>query len=193
MVLVFGTAYGGVMGAYGGLDADRPWQMLYSGVKVPLLLTAAFGLSLPTFFVLNTLFGLRSDFPRVVLALASTQAGLTVVLASLAPITAFVYVSGIGYHPAILFNALMFAVASVSAQGILRREYSDLVARNPAHRTMLRAWLVVYVFVGIQMGWVLRPFIGAPNRPVQFFREDSWSNAYIAVISIIWRVLAGAG
>lgn len=190
VVVVFGMFYGAVMGSYGGLDADRPWQMLYSGLKVPLLLTAAFLLSLPTFFVLNTLLGLRSDFPRVVRSLVSTQAGLTVVLASLAPITAFAYVSGISYQPAILFNALMFGTASFSAQGLLRREYRGLIARNPAHRAMLRAWLVVYVFVGIQMGWVLRPFIGDPGRPVQFFREDSWSNAYLAVLDIVWRVFS---
>jgi hypothetical protein len=192
VVVVFGLFYGAVMGAYGGLDAGRPWQMLYSGLKVPLLLTAAFLLSLPTFFVLNTLLGLRSDFPQVVRALVSTQAGLTVVLASLAPITAFAYVSNIGYQPAILFNALMFATASVSAQGLLLREYRELIARNPAHRVMLRAWLVVYVFVGIQTGWVLRPFIGDPGRPVEFFREDSWSNAYIAVMNIVWGVVAGS-
>jgi hypothetical protein len=179
------------MGAYGGIDADRPWQMLYSAVKAPLLLTAAFGLSLPTFFVLNSLLGLRPDFPRVVRALVSAQAALTVVLASLAPITAFAYVSGIGYQPAILFNGLMFATASLSAQIVLRREYRGLIARNPAHRGMLRAWLCVYVFVGIQMGWVLRPFIGNPGSPVQFFREDSWSNAYLAVLDIAWRVVSG--
>lgn len=192
IVAVFGVLYGAVMGAYGGLDADRPWQMLYSGLKVPLLLTAAFLLSLPTFFVLNTLLGLRSDFLQVVRALVSTQAALTIALASLAPITAFAYVSGIGYQPAILFNALMFAAASLGAQGRLRREYRGLIARDPAHRTMLRAWLVVYIFVGIQTGWVLRPFIGDPGRAVQFFREDSWSNAYIAVWNIIWRVVSGA-
>ncbi|WP_237170637.1 hypothetical protein [Paludisphaera borealis] len=191
VVVVFGTFYGAVMGAYGGLDADRPWQMLYSGLKVPLLLTSAFLLSLPTFFVLNTLLGLRADFPRVARALVSTQAGLTVVLASLAPITAFAYISGISYQPAILFNALMFGTASVSAQSLLRREYRELIIRDPAHRVMLRAWLVVYVFVGVQMGWVLRPFIGDPGRPVQFFREDSWSNAYIAVLNIAWRAVAG--
>lgn len=189
VVSVFGVFYGAVMGSYGGLDADRPWQMLYSGLKVPLLLSATFLLSLPTFFVVNTLLGLRSDFPGVVRALVSTQAGLTVVLASLAPITAFAYISGLGYQSAILFNGLMFATASFSAQGLLRREYRGLIARNPAHRATLRAWLVVYVFVGIQMGWVLRPFIGDPGRPVQFFREDSWSNAYLAVLNIVWRVL----
>jgi hypothetical protein len=193
VVMVFGTSYGAVMGSYGGLDADRPWQMLYSGVKVPLLLASAFLLSLPTFFVLNTLFGLRSDFGRVVRALVSTQAALTVVLASLGPITAFTYISGIGYQPAILFNGLMFATASVGAQWRLRREYHELIARDPAHRVMLRAWLMVYVFVGIQTAWVLRPFIGNPGQAVQFFREDSWSNAYIAVWNIILRVFTAPG
>ena len=30
---------------------------------------------------------------------------------------------------------------------------------------------------------------GNPNAPVQFFREDSWSNAYEVVIQMIWDVL----
>ena len=56
---------------------------------------------------------------------------------------------------------------------------------------MLRTWIFVYVFVGIQMGWVLRPFIGNPRAPVQFFREDSWSNAYVVVGEMIWKVIRG--
>ena len=163
--------------------------MFYSGVKVPLLLTASFVLSLPSFFVLNTLLGLRGDFARVIASLLTTQAGLTVILASLAPLTAFWYVSGSGYQQAILFNGLMFAVASKSAEGLLRREYRPLIERHPAHRWMLRTWILIYVFVGIQMGWVLRPFIGDPRAPVQFFRDDSWSNAYVVVLEMVWRVV----
>ncbi len=82
----------------------------------------------------------------------------------------------------------MFAVASMGAQWLLRREYRPLIGRRPAHRWMLRTWIVIYVFVGIQMGWVLRPFIGNPRAPVQFFREDSWSNAYVVVVEMIWKV-----
>ena len=77
----------------------------------------------------------------------------------------------------------MFAVASFSAQWMLRRDYLPLIRKDPKHRWMLRAWIVIYVFVGIQMGWVLRPFIGDPDVPVQFFRENSWSNAYEVVIA----------
>jgi hypothetical protein len=173
LIIVFGMFYGGVMGTYGGIAGARFWQVVYSGAKVPLLLVVTFLLGLPSFFVLNTLLGLRNDFARVMGALLATQAGLTVILASLAPFTALWYVSGSDYQPAILFNGLMFAVASLSAQWLLRRKYRPLIALHSAHRWMLRIWIVIYIFVGIQMGWVLRPFIGNPGAPVQFFRQGS--------------------
>jgi hypothetical protein len=190
-VVAFGMFYGGVMGTYGGSGGLRMWQVAYSAVKVPFLLFTTFFLSLPSFFVINTLLGLRADFPRVLRALLATQAGLTIILSALAPYTAFWYVSGSHYYPAILFNGLMFAIASSSAQWMLRRSYQPLVQKNPRHLWMLRAWLVIYVFVGIQMAWVLRPFIGDPDSPVQFFREGSWSNAYEVVFQMIWDVLSG--
>ncbi|WP_165244407.1 hypothetical protein [Paludisphaera soli] len=192
ILVVFGLAYGAAMGSYGDPPAARPLQMAYSAIKVPLLLGASFAICLPTFFVFNTLFGLRDDFPRVVAALASTQAGLTVILAALAPLTAFAYASGIDYRPAVLLNGLMFATASFGAQALLRRNYRELIAGNPLHGPMLRAWLVLYVFVGIQMGWILRPFIGEPTRPTQFFREEGWSNAYVVVMEMVWGVLLGS-
>jgi hypothetical protein len=193
LVIGFGMFYGGVMGTYGGFGGPRMWQVVYSAVKVPFLLFTTFLLSLPSFFVVNTLLGLRSDFARALRALLSTQAGLTIILSALAPYTAFWYVSGSRYQPAILWNGVMFAVASLSAQWMLRRSYQPLIEINPKHRWMLRAWLVIYVFVGIQMGWVLRPFIGDPVAPVQFFREGSWTNAYEVVIQMIWDVLSGRG
>jgi hypothetical protein len=192
-IAAFGMFYGGVMGTYGGFGGPRMWQVVYSALKVPFLLFTTFLLSLPSFFVVNTLLGLRVDFPRVVRALLATQAGLTIILSSLAPYTAFWYVSGSGYQPAILFNGVMFAVASVCAQWMLRRSYEPLIKTDPKHRWMLLAWLLIYVFVGIQMAWVLRPFIGSPDAPVQFFREGSWSNAYEAVIQMIWEVVRGRG
>jgi len=185
MVLAFGLAYGAVMGTFGGVGGDRAWQVVYSALKVPLLLVATFLLSLPSFFVLNTLLGLRSDFPQVVRALMATQAGLTILLASLAPLTASWYVSSGDYTAAILFNALMFAVASISAQWSLRRDYRVLIAKSPRHRSLLWTWIVIYAFVGIQMGWTLRPFVGDPATPVQFFREGGWSNAYVTVLQMI--------
>jgi hypothetical protein len=189
LILTFGILYGGVMGMYGGVQGDRALQVVYSAVKVPLLLIVTFLLSIPSFFVINTILGLRQDFPVVLRALIATQAGLTVILASLAPFTAFWYLCDGDYQMAILFNGLMFAVASVSAQWMLRRSYLPLIQADPRHRMMLRTWIFIYVFVGIQMGWLLRPFIGDPAAPVQFFREGGWSNAYEFVLQLIWHAI----
>lgn len=189
LITLFGLFYGTVMGAFGGVQGQRALQLLYSGVKVPLLLLVTFALSLPSFFVLNTLLGVRADFAASLRALVATQAVLTIVLASFAPFTALWYASSGAYRPAILFNAAMFGVASVAAQGLLRRWYAPLIARNPRHRVLLRVWLVIYAFVGVQMAWVLRPFIGDPSQPTRFFRAGAWGNAYVEVARIVLEVL----
>ena len=185
----FGLVYGLAMGTYSGLWANRPLQLLYSAVKVPLLLTVTFGVALPSFFVLNTLAGVRDDFADVLRALLGAQAGLTLVLASLAPLTLFWYAGSENYQAAILFNAGCFAAASGAGQVLLVRFYRPLERRNPVHRPLRRAWLGVYGFVGIQMGWVLRPFIGQPGSAQQFFREGAWGNAYVELFHIAARAV----
>ena len=46
--------------------------------------------------------------------------------------------------------------------------------------------VLLFGLVGVQMGWVLRPFIGDPDRPFAWFRERD-SNFFQAV----WQALAG--
>ena len=184
-LVLCGLLYGGAMGAFGG----RPLQAVYSALKVPLLLLATLGLSLPSYFVANTLLGLRADFALALRAIVTSQAVLTVVLAALAPLTLFWYASSTHYQAAILFNAAMFAVASLASQVALGRAYRPLIARSPKHRGLLRAWIVIFAFVGIQMGWTLRPFIGSPEQPVRFFRGGEFENAYVIVARMIWEIL----
>jgi hypothetical protein len=184
-IIAAGCLYGAVMGAYGGIGPDRWRQIFYSAIKVPLLLVATFCLSAPSFFVLNTLLGLRDDFRRSLAAVAGSQAVLTVILASLAPLTILWYVSGFDYSSAILFNAFIFAVASFGGQLDLRRSYRALVARHSLHRWMQPLWLVIFAFVGIQMGWVMRPFLGDPALPTRFVRSGAMTNAYVVVARLI--------
>lgn len=184
LLMTYGLAYGAAMGSFGGVANGRAELLIYSAVKVPLLLGVTFAIAIPSFFVLNTLLGVRDDFRRVFSALVEAQAGLTVVLASMMPLTLLWYASVDGYPLAILFNAMLFGIASVAGQWILRRRYQPLIERNAVHRHLQRGWLIIYAFVGIQMGWVLRPFIGAPEVSPQFFRDGAWGNAYIEVMRI---------
>ena len=191
LIVACGAIYGGVMGGFGGLSGDRPWLVAYAAAKVPLLLLATLALCLPSYFVLSTLLGLRGDFAVALRAVIASQAALAVILAALAPLVLVWYASTDAYQPSILFNAAMFAIASLGGQVLLRRAYRPLIARTPRHRLMLRAWVGIYAFVGIQLGWTLRPFLGAPGEPARFFRGGDWESAYVIVARMIWRVVAG--
>ncbi len=180
--LFFGCVYGSVMGSYGGIDSI---QIIYSGVKVPMLFICSFFLSLPSFFVLSTLLGLRQDFLYAIGALLVCQSGVTIILCSFMPFTVLWYTSFSDYKGVIIFNGLMFALASISAQFILRKFYRPLIAKNKRHLWLLRAWFAIYSFVAIQMSWTLRPFIGYKKLDPQFFRDEAWGNAYIELTNII--------
>ena len=183
------------MGCYAAVADQRAWseqwlQMVFSATKVPLLILATLLVALPSFFILNTLVGLRNQFKESLQAILLAQAGLVIILLSLAPITLFVYVSVSpmqqGYSLAVLWNAFAFGGASVSAQLLLQKNYRQLIRQNPKHRWMVRIWIFVYAFVGIQMAYVLRPFIGSPGNTISFFREDPFENAYVKLLELIW-------
>jgi hypothetical protein len=56
-------------------------------------------------------------------------------------------------------------------------------------RTVFRCWVVLFGLVGAQMGWVLRPFIGDPNRPFAWFRPRE-SNFFEAVYHALLSLLS---
>ncbi|MCE9636997.1 MAG: hypothetical protein K8T90_14935 [Planctomycetes bacterium] len=187
IVLAGGFVYGAAMGLFG----VRGLQALYSAAKVPVLLGAATIVCLPNFYVVNTLLGLRDDFGAACRAIFAAQATMAVTLAAFAPITLLSYASSDDYDFAILFNGLAFAVGTGAAQFTMQRHYRELIARNPRHRIGRVAWGVLYVFVAIQLAWVLRPFIGSLRAPTQFFRKDAWSNAYVVVFEMLGEFVSG--
>lgn len=56
--------------------------------------------------------------------------------------------------------------------------------------TILRSWLFLYGFVGVQLGWFLRPFFGSPGTDFQLFRSIQ-GNFYLDVLHAISQVLGG--
>lgn len=174
----------------GGLDpsAERLLYPVYSALKMPLMIFATSIMCLPGYFALSTVLGLRNDLRAALRAIVSSQAAFAAVLASLAPMTAFIYANGASHRAALLTNGGMFCIATLAAQSILWRRYRPLLTRSSRHAFMLAFWLVSYVFVGIQMGWMLRPFIGTPGVAPSFFRGEPFSNAYV----VVWGLVTGA-
>lgn len=175
--------YGLVMGSLGG-DVRGA---VYSCAKVPLLLATTTALCVPSFYVVNALLGLREDFSAAVRGILSAQGTLALTLASLAPVTAVLYASGVEYPVALLGNGAAFLVASLAAQRTLARHYRPLVARRPRHRRALVTWFALYAFVAIKAGWILRPFVGDPALPTVFVREERWQDD--PYVTLFWTVV----
>jgi hypothetical protein len=187
MGLAGGVLYGAVMGSY-GLQSR---QALFSALKVPLLVGVSTAVCLPNFYTVNTVLGLSADFAKVIRAILMAQGTVAIALASLAPLTAFMYLSIEEYGTAVAVNGLVFLAAALAGQVTLARRYQPLIDKNPRHRVGRAAWLTLYMFVAIQAAWVLRPFVGNPALPTHFFRAEAWGNAYVEVATLVWRLLVG--
>lgn len=185
IILAFAPIYGLFMGSFSVSSPVRSPMMLYAAVKMPLLLLATTGLCLPVFFVVNTIAGLRDDFAKATSAILTGQAVIGVTLASLGPITLVFYSATTNHNLAVLYNAFMFLLAAIAGQFITRRYYRPLIQKSRRHIPLLAGWGILYAFVGIQMGWIARPFIGTPGLPVRFVREDPFTNAYVALANML--------
>jgi hypothetical protein len=42
---------------------------------------------------------------------------------------------------------------------------------GPHVKVVFRCWVVIFALVGVQMSWVLRPFVGDPSLPFEWFRQ----------------------
>lgn len=51
-------------------------------------------------------------------------------------------------------------------------------------KTIFRIWVIVFAVVGAQMAWVLRPFVGHPDKPFEWLRERGGN-----FFETVWRLL----
>jgi hypothetical protein len=57
--------------------------------------------------------------------------------------------------------------------------------------TVFRIWLLAFALVGMQMSWVLRPFIGSPERAFAWYRPRE-ASFFEAIASSIRTLLVGS-
>ena len=56
--------------------------------------------------------------------------------------------------------------------------------------SLLYIWILLFGFVGTQLGWTLRPFFGDPGRPFALFRHIE-GTFYADILHTIGRILTG--
>lgn len=192
-LLGLGVILGLVAGACAGAFAlfhglDHPLlRVLVSAGKVPLLFVLTVLVTLPSLYVFSALQRLPVDFATVVRVLLLAILVHLGVTASLGPVFAFFCASTTSYPFLLLLNVLFFAIGGFLGFSVLRQALADIEQRT---RRILTMWCVVYAIVGLQMGWLLRPFVGRPGDPFVVFTAPD-GNALTGLFEVIGQLFGG--
>lgn len=172
-----------------GLSSGAP-QIIASAIKVPVLYLMTLGVCFPMLYVVNVIMGSRLGFAQTLALILLSMALNAILLAACSPIAVFFTLTGSSYHFLKLLHVAIFAFSGMwGMYGLWRGLYamcetSDLYPRQAVR--ILQIWIVVFAFVGSQMAWSLRPFIGTPGMAFQVFRDQE-SNFYQSV----WNSVVG--
>ncbi len=186
-VLLGGAAYGIALGTF----SASPMHTTFVAIKVPLLIVSSALLAMPAFLAVCATAGLGDDLRLALRSIVHGQATFALVLAALAPLTAFVIASGASYALVTVQAGLAFLTAALCAQVTLRRHDAPLHARHPRYRAARSVFGICHALVAIQLAWLLRPFVGEPGQPVQFLRDEPFGNAFVAAFGVLVQVLRG--
>jgi hypothetical protein len=190
-VVILGTgAFGAALGSW-----RAPEQALFTAIKLPLiLLLTALGNGLLN-AMLAPLLGLNIAARQSLLAVLLSFTIVAAILGAFSPLLYFMVwntpplSAGAGSassaHSLILvIETLMIAFAGVAANVRLVQLLRELSGSQAVARKVLFAWLAGNLFLGSQLAWILRPFVGSPGLPVQFLRPDAFQGTFY---ESLWR------
>jgi len=152
--------------------------------------------------MLAPLLGLNLGFRQALMLVLMSFTIAAAVLGSFAPIVFFIvwntpslagqtHVPMAAYNFVQLTQVVVIAFAGVAANVRLFRVLHSLSDSSRVARKILFAWLVGNLFLGSQLCWILRPFIGSPVLPVEFFRPNAFQgNFYETVFRAIGHLFS---
>ena len=187
-VIVAGSAlFGAAMGWW-----RAPLQAAYTAVKFPLvLLLTTLGNALLN-GMLAPLLGLNISFRQSLLAVLMSFTIAAAILGAFSPLLFFLVwntpplelrAQAVASHSLILVvETLAIAFAGVAANLRLQQLLRRLAGSEAVARRVLCAWLAGNLFLGSQLSWMLRPFVGSPGLPVEFLRSDALHGSFFEAL-----------
>jgi hypothetical protein len=173
LALVSGLAflYGIVMGCFNGFG-----QALSSAVKMPVLFLLLIVICFPAFYVIQSVLGSRLTLAQMGSIILSGFVYTTSIMVSFSTIVLFFLITGGNYafiqllHVAVIGLAGVFGMKHIIDALKYSCEKKNVYPRTGI--TVFRFWIVILFFVGSQLSWSLRPFIGAKGMPFELFRKQ---------------------
>lgn len=161
-----------------------PLVGLTAAPKLMLVGLGSLAVCLPALHVYGRLLGARISALQAVcealVALSTT--GLT--LLGLAPVW-LAFANAVNHPPTGYFHVMLGSLGFLGVAA-LRGVWVLVKALRTQGRTVLHllAWTALYGMVGVQMAWVVRPFVGNPGRPTVVIRPLE-SSAFDAAATLL--------
>ena len=185
---LFFAIYGAIIGSSHSFA-----QALSGAIKLPAFYLLTLIICFPTLFFFNVLFGSRSSVQQHFVVLMTAISVISVLLFSFAPVTLFFLITAPkAYQFFKLLNVAIFGITGFFGvkflyEGMQLLSELDEVGKK-TRTTILRSWLLLYGFIGMQLGWFLRPFFGSPDTKFEMFRAVQ-GNFYLDIVSAVSEIL----
>jgi hypothetical protein len=180
--ICFFALYGAVMGSSHSLS-----QALSSAIKLPALFLATLFVCVPSLYFFSLLFGSNQSLSQNLSVILTAICVTSVLLLSCAPIILFFLLTTSQYQFFKLLNVTIFAISGLLGVAFLYQGMKTVSGTN-LRKGVLFFWMLVYAFVGSQMAWTFRPFIGAPHLPFELFRQLG-GNFYTDILRSLGEIL----
>lgn len=160
-------------------------QMMASAIKVPVLYSLTLAICFPLLYVVIVIMGSRLAFLQTLALILMALTLNAILLASCAPIVLYFTITGAHYGFLKLMHVAIFGFSGVWGMIALWRgltamcETSSLYPKQAVR--IMKIWMVIFGFVGTQVVWSLRPFVGRPGLPFEIFRSGQAGNFFEAV------------
>ncbi len=189
LICLFVFIYGMVMGSYHSL-----LQSVVAGAKLMLLFIATLLISFPSLFVIQKVLGSGLSLWQSLLIILNGFILASTIMLSFAPIVLFFLLTGDNYHFIQLLHVVVFIFAWVfgikNMVNSLSYAYKIKNVYPQTSLTVFKVWIVILAFVGIQLSWNLRPFLGDRDDGFKLFRKYE-GNFYTAIIYSFDQIING--
>jgi len=180
LLSIFTFAYGVVMGSYHSIA-----QAFAAGLKMWGLFTLTIIICFPAFFIIQFMLGSRLKLSQMLSIILSGFVLAAAIMISFAPIAVFFILTGSDYYFLQFLHIGIFVVGGLfGMKAVVDALKYSCEVKNIYPKTgvvIFRFWVIILAFVGIQLAWNLRPFLGDRGEGFNWFRSYE-GNFYEALI-----------
>jgi len=142
----------------------------------------------PAFFIIQYALGSKLKFCQMFMIILSGFVITGLIMLSFSPIVIFFLITGCNYSFLKLLHVAIFGLSGIfGMKTILDALRFSCEKKNVYPKigvVVFRFWILILAFVGMQLAWNLRPFVGSRGLPFELFRKRE-GNFYIAVIQSV--------